>query len=127
MAQAPLQLRCLVDGITVEVTVCWPLDQLELVNAKWPGGVDIAVLAQPGYDGMGTAAQRRWLVDTARLLARRARRAMKAAGYEAPRADVIGVIGETPQLDEYFAANSGSTTETQHGDEAQEEDEEAQR
>lgn len=96
-----LTLKCLVGGEAVDVTVCWPASEVELVNAKWPDGVDIDVISKPGYEGMGNAAQREWLARAARHLALRqgivVRRdgkliAPRIGAYEKPRVEVIGPI-----------------------------------
>jgi hypothetical protein len=60
------KLHCLVESRDVHVPVCWSDEQIVAVRAKWPDGIDIAVLAAPGYEGMGSARERAWLVAVAR-------------------------------------------------------------
>lgn len=78
MTREKATLPCIVDDVVVDVVVCWPADVVAAVKDKWPHGVDIAALSVPGYEGMGSAAERGWLVRVARSRAARAAAAFKA-------------------------------------------------
>ncbi len=107
-----LTLRCIVDAIVVDVRVCWSADQVAAVVAKWPDGVDVATIASPDYEGLGTAQQMQWLARAARRTAQLDLRSGKS--QSAPKPEII----KAPQS--AAPAASSGTGETHHGNEEEE-------